>query len=583
MPASAPGGSSRLGDAGARLIFEGFATGRHAFVAVTRRARQRFERREWKLAQQDSIARLALYEEFVSRTVVSLGALLGPASEARAAWVDVKAAFLRLVEGRGDAELAFTFFSSTARRLFGTVGVDPSIEFLHGVSGPVAIGPVTRHIPFEGRLEDLARQVLEAADFTAPWEDQARDCALVAERLAMGVDVAALRGVELVNAVFFRNKGAYLVGRLVHDGGRYTPLLLALLNDERCGGITVDAVLLTEDDASVVFSYTRSYFAVDAESPRALVAFLQELLPNKPVADLYIAIGHHKRAKTEFYRGLLRLQRETSDVFDFVPGARGMVMIVFGMSSAEQVFKVLRDHFAYPKTVTREQVMGKYQLVFEHDRAGRLVDAQEFRFLEFERRRFSDALLEELAAQATLSVEVQPESVIIRHVYTERRVTPLDVYLRTAPPEAARRAVLDYGAAVRDLAATNIFPGDLLLKNFGVTRHGRVVFYDYDEIALVTACNFRRLPESRDDTEEMSDQPWFSVSENDVFPEEFERFLGLTGGLRQAFIEEHGDLLDVDFWHRRQDAIRAGEVIDLFPYTPDRCLREDTRTPNPSR
>lgn len=576
-------GSARLGEAAARVVFEGFATGRHAFVAVTRRARQRFERREWRLAQQDSVARLALYEEFVGRTVVSLSALLGPAEAAREVWMDVKAAFLRLVGSRGDAELAFTFFSSTARRLFGTVGVDPGLEFLHAVSGPVATSTITTHLPFDGHLDALARTILDRTGFDAPWEDRDRDCRLIAERLASAVDISGLRGVEMVNPVFFRNKGAYLVGRLLLEGGGSTPLVLALLNEDDRSGIAVDAVLLSADDASVVFSYTRSYFSVEADSPRALVAFLQQLLPNKPVADLYIAIGHHKRAKTEFYRALLRLQRETSEVFDFVPGARGMVMIVFGMPTAEQVFKVVRDHFAYPKTVTREQVMGKYQLVFEHDRAGRLVDAQEFRFLEFERRRFSEPLLEELRTLATLSVDIRDDSVVIRHVYTERRVTPLDVFLRTAPPDAARRAVLDYGGAVRDLAATNIFPGDLLLKNFGVTRHGRVVFYDYDEIALLTACNFRRLPESRDDTEEMSEQPWFSVAENDVFPEEFERFLGLTGPLRQAFLEEHRDLLDVDFWHRRQEAIRAGAVIDLFPYTPDKCLRPDGRLQTVSR
>ena len=576
MSVPQPDGAVRLGDAGARVIFDAFDTGRHAFKTLTERARERFERREWLQVQQDSVARLALYEQFVARAVVALTALLGPPESARGVWTGVRAAFLRLVQGRGDAELAFTFFSSTARRLFGTVGVNPELEFLHAVPGPVQTESVTRRIAWRGALTTLVDDVLETGGFTA-WDDRARDCRLAAERIATTVDPTTIQGAEMVDAVFFRNKGAYLVGRLLLAGGSHAPLVLALLNEEGQGGVAVDAVLLTEDDVSVVFSYTRSYFSVTAESPRALVGFLREVLPHKPVADLYIAIGHHKRAKTEIYRALLRLQRATSEAFDFVPGAHGMVMIVFAMPSAEQVFKVLRDHFAYPKSITREQVMGKYQLVFEHDRAGRLVDAQEFRFLEFERRRFSDRLLTELEAGARESVDVRRDTVVVRHVYTERRVTPLDVFLRTAPMDNAVRAVLDYGAAVKDLAATNIFPGDLLLKNFGVTRHGRVVFYDYDEIALLTSCAFRCLPDARDDIEELSDQPWFSVSEGDVFPQEFGAFLGLTGPLREAFLAVHGDLLDVDFWHARQAAIRAGVVIDLFPYGSEQRLRTDLR------
>jgi len=237
------------------------------------------------------------------------------------------------------------------------------------------------------------------------------------------------------------------------------------------------------------------------------------------------------------------------------------------------VFKVFRDYFEFPKSITKEEAMGKYQLVFEHDRAGRLVDAQEFTYLAFERDRFSEALLTELAANARGAVEIGPDTVVIRHVYTERRVTPLDVYLRQADLEAAIPAALDYGAAIRDLAATNIFPGDLLLKNFGVTRHGRVVFYDYDEISLVTDCTFRRMPEARDDEEEMAATPWFTVHPGDVFPEEFRSFLGLTGALRDAFLAQYGFLLDVAFWTRMQRELRAGVVIDVFPYSSDKRLR----------
>jgi isocitrate dehydrogenase kinase/phosphatase len=570
----APASGTPLGEAGARVILDAFDAGRQAFARVTGRARERFERREWREGQQDSVARLALYEEFVARAVVALEALFGETAAARAAWPGVRDAFLRFAGGRDDADLALTFFSSAARRFFGTVGVDPDIEFLQAIDGQAASSTVARHLPFRGSIDALVRDVLAVAAFTVAWDDLDRDAALAEGRIGRLVDAASIAGAEVADAVFYRYTSAFLVGRILRRAAPPVPLVLALRHDEGAG-VTVDAVLLTEDEVSVVFSYTRSYFSVTAPSPKALVDFLQLVLPNKPIADLYIAIGHHKRGKTELYRALLERQRATTERFDFVPGAHGMVMIVFAMPGAEQVFKVLRDRFAYPKSITREGVMEKYQLVFEHDRAGRLVDAQEFLSLAFDRRRFEPRLLEELADQARQSVEVGEERLLLRHVYTERRVTPLDVYLRSAPMDDAVRAVLDYGAAVRDLAATNIFPGDLLLKNFGVTRHGRVVFYDYDEILLLTDCRFRRMPEARDDIEAYSEQPWFSVNEVDVFPEEFGAFLGLTGPLREAFMARHGDLLDVEFWRERQGAIRAGSVIDFLPYPPDQRLRHD--------
>lgn len=572
MTTAAPPSETPLSDAGARIILDGFDAGRHAFATLTARAQERFERREWREGQQDSVVRLALYEAFVARVDIALTALFGDRAAARAAWPAVRDAFLRFAGDRSDADLALTFFSSAARRFFGTVGVDPDIEFLQAIGGTAPASAVARHIAYRGSVEHLVRDVLGVAALAVAWDDLDRDCRLAADRIARAVDDASIAGAEVVDAVFYRNTSAFLVGRILRHAGQPVPLVVALRHDD-AAGVTVDAVLLTEDEVSVVFSYTRSYFSVAVASPKALVDFLQMVLPNKPIADLYIAIGHHKRGKTELYRALLERQRATTELFDFVPGAHGMVMIVFAMPGAEQVFKVLRDRFAYPKSITREGVMGKYQLVFEHDRAGRLVDAQEFLSLAFDRRRFEPRLLEELASQATQSVEVGQERLLLRHVYTERRVTPLDVYLRSAPMDDAVRAVLDYGAAVRDLASTNIFPGDLLLKNFGVTRHGRVVFYDYDEILLLTDCRFRRMPEARDDIEAYSEQPWFSVTEGDVFPEEFGAFLGLTGVLREAFLARHGDLLDVDFWRGRQEAIRAGAVTDFFPYSPDQRLR----------
>jgi len=364
------------------------------------------------------------------------------------------------------------------------------------------------------------------------------------------------------------------VGRFFCGSDQF-PLVLALLNTPR--GIVVDAVLLNEDEVSILFSFTRSYFHVDVQGPSGLVSFLKSIMPRKRVAELYISIGFNKHGKSELYCDLLQHLTHSSEKFEIAEGERGMVMEVFTMPGYDVVFKVIKDHFSSAKKTTRGTVMDKYYLVFKHDRAGRLVDAQEFEHLQFSRERFSDELLDQLKQVAAKSVAVDGDHVVVKHAYVERRVTPLNVYLRDADEISARRAIVDYGNAIKDLAATNIFPGDMLLKNFGVTRHGRVVFYDYDELCLLTSCNFRPLPRARRYEEELADEPWFNVEEDDIFPEEFIYFLGLKGDLRDLFVDHHHDLFEVDFWHGIQNRINAGRIIDIFPYEQSNRLRNAER------
>jgi isocitrate dehydrogenase kinase/phosphatase len=557
----------------ADIILRGFDDYRAEFRRLTLRARGHFEERDWLRAQQDWLARLEVYPKAVNDTLAALQSQSGAAASDRPVWQAVKPAYRQRVAGRHGSEIAETFFNSVTRRLFTIVGVRPDIEF-HDIRpsacpvGPAA--PVTRTFVRSGSVEALVVQLLSEYAFAPGYEDLERDARLVAQ--AIEQEAAGADSIEMAAPVFFRNKGAYLVGR-VRRRHASMPLVIALLNPG--GRVAVDAVLTTEDEASIVFSFARSYFFVDAPCPVELVGFLHALMPRKPVAELYTAIGFNRHGKTELYRALLQHLRTSSDRFDFAPGARGMVMIVFSMASYDVIFKVLRDRFPQPKTCTHGDVMAKYQLVFKHDRAGRLVDAQQFEYLRFDRDRFAPGLLAELLSSAAETVSLEGDSVIIRHLYTERRVTPLDVYLsREGSSEAGRAAVLDYGQALRDLAANNIFPGDLLLKNFGVTRHGRVVFYDYDELALLTECNFRVLPAPRTDDEELAGEPWFFVGERDIFPEEFLPFLGLSAEQGRVFLAAHAELLRPTFWRAMQDQQREGAVADIFPYAPNRRLRQ---------
>jgi isocitrate dehydrogenase kinase/phosphatase len=567
--------SSPLPFSCARHIAEAFAAYNAEFRAITRRAPLRFDTRDWQGSQRDAVVRIELYDRFVDGTIAELKLRLGERALDRELWVAIRLNFAAHIDGLPDAEFTKTFFSSVTRRLFGTVGVAPEIEFVATDLDPLA--SITSHVVTSayvnrGSLQLLLEDLLGDLRFRSPWRDFDKSVAHVVSDVEAHLqrigERRSVQKVEAIRPIFYQFTRAYVVARIV--GRSYTlPLVIALKNTDR--GILVDAVMLAEGDVSVVFGFTRSYFHVDLDRVGEAVLFLKSLLPRKPVSELFTVLGRAKQGKTERYRELMRHLQQTTDLFVHAPGERGLVMVCFTLPSFDVVFKVIRDRFPYPKTVLREEVMAKYQYVFKHDRAGRLVDAQEFKRVRFPKARFATELLEELLAETAKTVHVEGEDLIVDHMYIERRMTPLNLYLRTATAEAAERAVLDYGQAIRDLAYTNIFAGDLLLKNFGVTRHGRVIFYDYDELCLVTECNFRDLPAARDDEDEMRGEPWFYVGPSDVFPAQWLEFLGLRGEPREEFLRHHAELLTADWWRSLKALHEAERHLEVVPYTARRA------------
>jgi isocitrate dehydrogenase kinase/phosphatase len=487
----------------------------------------------------------------------------------------VRDEYASLVEGRLDREIAATFFSSATRRRFGTTGVDSGIEFAQPWPPELlarADEGTTRWCDGRAGTHALAAGVLGifGHGLADPVGDAARvgDAISRSARRAFGDD--EVDGAEMLTSLFYRNKGAYLVGRL-HRGGRRLPLVLALLAGEE--GIVVDAALMSADEISIVFGFAWTYFHVDVHCPAATVAFLSELMPLKRIDELYTSIGYNKHGKTELYRTIVRHVDAGNATFEEAAGVKGLVMSVFTLPSLNIVLKIIKDRIGAPKRTTRQHVVNQYRRVFLNDRVGRLADAQLFQGLALPRRCFFDPLLHELRAVAPSVVHCDGERVILDHVYTERRVRPLNLYLQEVDASAAEAAVIDYGQSIKDLAAANIFPGDLLLKNFGVTRHGRVIFYDYDELVPLTECRFRPFPTPRSIDDELAGEPWYSVGEQDVFPEEFAPFMVPTGPLRDAFLDVHAELLDPDWWCAVQDRVSAGELVDTFPYPAERRLR----------
>jgi isocitrate dehydrogenase kinase/phosphatase len=567
---------SRLANLTANAVLVGFEAYRDEFRAISRRAAGRFARCDWAGAVADAAERLDMYAGVIDGVERVVRETLGDRVGDRVVWASIKAVYSGLIARRDDWELAETFFNSVTRRIFATVGVDGSIEFVDSdfETPPVGGGSPVFHA-HEARSDatELVETILRHDGLHAPYQDLRRDARLAARRLLdhlgrIGLPERIDRA-EVIEAPFFRRKGAYLLGRLA-VGEVYVPFALALLNTD-CG-VVVDAVLTDENDISILFSFTRSHFHVDLDPPYRLVRSLKLLMPRKSIAELYIALGHHKHGKTELYRDLLHRLRDTDERFHLAPGTPGMVMVVFTMPGADVVFKVIRDRFPAVKPTTPGGIRESYRLVFRHDRAGRLVEAQEFEHLQFDRERFEPALIEEFRRNADHTVDVGPDQVVVHHAYVERRVTPLDLHVRQASHEVASAAVVDFGQAVKDLAASGIFPGELLPKNFGVTRHGRVVCYDYDELGLVTDFSFRSLPEASTDDDDLSDEAWFGVGPRDLFPEEFSRFLGLPQPLREVLERSHGELCQVGFWQEVQARVRRHEIMDLFPYDASRRL-----------
>jgi isocitrate dehydrogenase kinase/phosphatase len=558
----------------AREIAEAFERYNAEFRAITRRAPVRFDARDSKGSQRDAVERIDLYDRFVNRTVSDLRARLGEQALDRDLWVRSRREFPAEIASLPDPEFAKTFFSSTTRRLFGTVGVAPEIEFLATDLDPLAnitsaVGANTylNH----GSLPLLFEDVLGDVRFRSPWKDLDKSILHVSSEVTTHLHARNERRpvlrVEMIRPVFYQVSRAYIVGRVV-GRGFIVPLVIALKNTD--GGILVDAVMLSEGDVSIVFSFTRSYFHVDLERVGEAVLFLKSILPAKPVSELFTVLGRARQGKTERYRELMYHLHNTQDHFVHAAGERGLVMVCFTLPSLDVVFKVIRDRFPYPKNVLRAEVIAKYQLVFKHDRGGRLVDAQEFRRLRFPKELFAPELLEELLSETAMTVREDGSSLVFDHMYIERRMTPLNLYLRSASNSAGERAALDYGQCIRDLAYTNIFPGDLLLKNFGVTRHGRVIFYDYDELCAVTDCHFRDLPQATNAEDEMRGEAWFYVADNDVFPETFLRFLAFTDPQREALLRMHGEVLTARFWRNVQERLKEGEVLEVLPYHPHR-------------
>jgi isocitrate dehydrogenase kinase/phosphatase len=590
----------------ARAMLDGFNRHYQLFRAESARAKHRFETADWHGQQRAQRERIEFYDLRVKECVRRLEKEFKAGDQPMEVWQQVKLHYIGLLVNHHQPELAETFFNSVTTKILHRTYFHNSFIFVRPVLSteyiendePAAQPTYRAYYPKRETLAETVERVLTNFRLLKPWRHCTRDAQQVADVMATKVlqlSGAKLRPnfqIQVLTSLFFRNKGAYAIGKII-NGFTEIPFALPILHDDvnvDQSRLIVDAVLFGEDDLARVFSFARAYFLVDMEIPSAFVQFLRSLMPRKPRAEIYNALGLAKQGKTLFYRDFLYHLKHSSDNFRIAPGIKGMVMLVFDLPSFPYVFKLIKDYYPPQKDTTRELIARKYLLVKQHDRVGRMADTQEYSQVAFPRDRFDDELIAEIQKFAPSQIEISDRDgdgqveVILKHLYIERRMVPLNIYLQEAfdaldQGDAQAQAALDlavteYGQAIKDLVRANIFPGDMLWKNFGVTRHGKVVFYDYDEIEYLTDCNFRKVPAPRNEDDEMSGEVWYPVAKNDVFPETFAPFLLGNPRVREAFMRQHADLLEPEFWQTHQARIRQGYVHDVFPYEPERRLSQ---------
>ncbi|MDR3429566.1 bifunctional isocitrate dehydrogenase kinase/phosphatase [Silvimonas sp.] len=560
----------------ALAILQGFDFHYRLFRECTQSAKGHFESGDIAALRETVRQRIAFYDARVDEAVARIEQRFALQTLPDELWASAKTAYIALLINHKQPELAETFFNSVCCRILHRTYFHNDFIFYRPAVSTEYIEAhhpqvYRTYYPSRSWLEDTLEKLLTDFGWSLPFEDLKRDVRYILRavhaHLGHWPKLAFNAHIQVMASPFYRGKTAYIIGRAI-NGDVEIPFALPLFRNA-AGQLYVDAALFNHYHIRHLFSLSRAYFLVDMEVPSATVQFLHEVLPDCSRAELYTMLGLGKQGKTMFYRELFHHLRHSTDRFTVAPGIKGMVMIVFTLPSFPFVFKVIKDVIPPPKEVDRKLVRAKYQMVKQHDRVGRMADSWEFSNVALPRNRCDPELLEELARLAPTMYEEDGDTVVIRHLYIERRMVPLNILLDNNRGEIVETVIRDYGNALRELAIANIFPGDMLFKNFGLTRAGRVVFYDYDEIEYMTDCDFRRIPPPLAPEYELSGEAWYTGHKNEVYPEEFGDFLLNRADMREAFLKYHADLLKPEFWQQTKARIQQGIVEDFYPYPQD--------------
>ena len=548
----------------ARLILAGFHSHFSRFQLLTQGAAERFLAQRWQDVIGAAAERISYYDKQVALTSDEL--LQYQTQFDESLWLSVRQRYQSLLQFHPQADLAETFYNSVFCRAFERQYFHNAFIFVESTleeRTPVPIEHVYQsYFPvYQGFTQTLEQLFLDLG-LGDTFENLKHDveqlrATFLQRAIEDEVEPHEVR-IDVLKTPFYRNKAAYVVGRIVTQQHSYPFIVPILINPE--GRLYVDAFITQSDRMAAIFGFARSYFMVQTEAPSALVRFLKQLMPRKTFSELYSSIGFHKQAKTEFYRDFLRQLANSNEQLSAAPGVKGMVMTVFTLPSFPYVFKVIKDELGDTKGFGRNTVIERYRMVKQHDRVGRMADTLEFSDVAIPKHRIADDLMDELLTTVGGSIRFEGDLLVISQCFVERRMIPLNMYLEYASEAEQAAAIDDYGRAIKDMIAANIFPGDMLLKNFGVTRHKRVVFYDYDEVRYLTDMNFKSLAKADHEV---------SFAPDDVFPEQLAIFAVPQPRYRELLLSAHPELVDPMYWRQRQQDIKEGVIKDIFPYAAD--------------
>lgn len=555
-------------------------------------AKQAFETRDWPRAVELSQERLAIYSISIHKVVPILKRSIHESDQNGGFWDKVEARFRALVASRYEADLALAYLASVRRRVHRDVWVPAAHERPRSAA---ARPDLLRRFETPGRMtRELVEAILAVPDIKAPFRDLAGDAARVAERInqELGIDAdRPLTRVEVVDAGFYRNRGAYIVGALEvagHTGPQIGPLALALLHRE--GGVEVDAVILRETTLRHVFSSTLANFHVTVTAYHELVDYLYALMPTRPRGLHYSTVGYNHVGKLAVMEQITTGLAPGRATLDHAPGPRGSVAMALTTPALQYVLKVIRDKptesYKWGRFEGVESVLAKYRSVHELNRSGSMLDNIVYTNLSLPRAIFGAAVVEEMLADAGQSVSLHGDGVFFRHLIVQRKLVPVPLYLETCTRREAEMVVIRLGQCIRNNAATNVFNKDLDGRNYGVSSLRFVYLFDYDAVESLTDVKVRT---NLDREEGEEDIPGWFFEEGIIFlPEELEMHLRLPDrDLRRLFRAAHGELFTVDYWTRMQRWLREGRVPRVRTYPRATQLRlegaEGNLTLSPAR
>ena len=541
-------------------------------------AKSAFEQRDPAMSLDLSLRRLSVYSVSAHALARRLRAALPEVAEDETFWTRLEARYLALIEGRYESDLAFAYIHSARRMVYEGMWKPVEYMFLHHREPASERSAAVRiDIPIApgADLAVLVDRVLAVPRFERRWRDRAGDVRRVVERLQSIFSGGARRPVEIqmTDAGFYRNRGAYIVGRIVFDDSSASPLILALLNHD--AGIYVQAVLAGEADAHNLFSSTLANFHVTNSHYHELAAFLHTVMPTRRLGLHYSTIGFNHVGKVAVMHELREELATHREVFITAVGFRGSVAIGFAAPSSDYNLKVIRDvptdQYKWGEFPGIGAVLDKYRRVHEIDRTGSMLDNIIYYNLELDPAWFEADLLAELLRDAGKSVSLRDDAVILKHLIVQRRVRPLPVFLQDATPEEAREVIVNLGHCIKNNAAANVFNKDLDARNYGVSRFQKVYLFDYDALEPLTRVKVRSNAGRFDGEDDVPD--WFYEDGVIFLPEEIESGFRIHDrGMRRLFRDIHGDLLTTGYWERLQHDLDRGQVPSIRLYPEQRKL-----------